>query len=283
MVKQLAVAIAPAGFAVLFACSSEISTDRASVPANVATEAPPLEEKSASVASDASRDNVPIAAATLALTSVLYSERDAELTARRRGVVHAIYVELGDQVEAGRELARLDDGEEAAAFAAASAARELARSEHERVSELATRNVVTPAEAEGATYRLRSAEAAFANARVKLDYTRIRAPFAGAVTRRFIRVGQTVEEGDPLFRTTALRPLRALIRVPEELAYSLTAGSPVMLRGLAGQRGTGRILRISPAIDPASGTVEVLVDVADPAGLRPGASIRAEFVTSSRR
>jgi RND family efflux transporter MFP subunit len=281
MVNRLLVG-APALVALLAGCSSEISTDRgaiarldAAMPASRDSLAP------AASAAELTATRVP-APETLDLTTVLYSEHDAELTARRRGVIAAIKAELGDRVEKGEELARLDDGQEQAAFDAANAARELARSEYERISQLAKQSIVPPADLESATFRLRSAEATLSDAGVKLEYTRIRTPFSGAVTRRFIRVGQTVDEGDALFRTTSLRPLRALVRVPELSISGFTIGRSVTLDGLTGERVSGRILRISPAVDPASGTIEVLVDVPDPGRLRPGSAVRIELTERSR-
>jgi len=42
---------------------------------------------------------------------------------------------------------------------------------------------------------------------------------------------------------------------------------------------TGKVLRISPTVDPASGTIEVLVDVPQPRGLRPGSAVTLQLGT----
>jgi multidrug efflux pump subunit AcrA (membrane-fusion protein) len=93
-----------------------------------------------------------------------------------------------------------------------------------------------------------------------------------------VRLGEFVEEGQPLYRVTAMRPLRAQIRVPELAARRIARGDPVALRALDGREVQGRVARIAPTIDPASGTVEVLVDVPDPRGLPPGATVSARFI-----
>jgi multidrug efflux pump subunit AcrA (membrane-fusion protein) len=94
------------------------------------------------------------------------------------------------------------------------------------------------------------------------------------VTRRFVRLGTYVEEGDPLYRVTALRPLRALVRVPEVAASGIERGHPMVLEALDGTRVAARVARVAPAVDPASGTVDVLLDIPDPGSLRPGSSVR---------
>ena len=57
-----------------------------------------------------------------AFKTTLYSEHDAEVTARIEGVIRSIGAELGDGVAAGAVLAQLEDEREAAAFHSAKAA-----------------------------------------------------------------------------------------------------------------------------------------------------------------
>jgi membrane fusion protein, multidrug efflux system len=238
-------------------------------------------------APDASLFTLPAAAsevllptsAPISISTLLYSENDAELSARVRSVVKSVEVELGDRVEAGQLLARLDDGEARAAVAVAEAAAGLARADYERAVALGEKNVITQAELDQALFRIRTEEAALEWARVHLEYTQIRAPFDGVVSRRHVRLGQPVAEGQPLFRVTGLRPLRAQVQIPEERIDGLSRGDRVVLRGSDGVAVNGRIFRISPAVDPASGTVEVLVDIPDPGRLRPGTSAVVELPT----
>lgn len=211
------------------------------------------------------------------LFTVLYSENDIEVGARVTGVVHSLHAELGDFVEAGAVLARLEDAIEVAALQAAEAELDLAQAEFARASALAEQNVTTPAELEQANFRFRTAGAHAADAIARLERTRVRAPFTGVVSRRFVGRGESVEEGDPLFRLTAMRPLRARVRVPELAATHVARGARLTLRSLDGRVVTATVSRVAPTVDAASGTVEVLVDVADPLGLRPGATVIARF------
>jgi RND family efflux transporter MFP subunit len=143
--------------------------------------------------------------------------------------------------------------------------------------------MITQAELDAAVYKEKAAEATARTAQVELGYTRIRAPFRGRVAQRFVRVGQTVRAGDALFRVTAPAPLRAALRIPEQQAGALTAGSVVRLAGEDGGQVEGRVLRISPAVDPASGTIEVLIDVAQPRNLRPGSAVTLQIAAAGSR
>ena len=210
--------------------------------------------------------------------AVLYSEHDVEVRSRIAGVLEAIHVELGDRLEAGALLALMDDREESALLAAAEAATDLARSRHDRSAALAEQEMITRDELDEAIYHARASEASLREAAVRLSWTRVRAPFAGVVARRFVRPGQWVEEGQPLFRVTALAPLRALVRVPEPQARFVVPGAPALVAGPEGSVVEGRVARISPAVDPLAGTVEVLVDVPAPGSLRPGTSVSVRFL-----
>jgi membrane fusion protein, multidrug efflux system len=216
------------------------------------------------------------------LSSVLYSERDAEIRARTRGVVIALHAELGDAVSAGQLLARLDDAQERAALAVAEATLELARLEHDRVAALQERNLIETAEADRARYRLATATAERDRAEALLEYTRIRAPFGGVVSRRFVRMEEMVEEASPLFRVTAPRPLRVRVTIPEEQALRLEVGQEARLIGVAGT-ASATIARIAPAVDPSSGSVEALLDVPRPGTLRPGSAVRVEWTATPSR
>lgn len=208
-----------------------------------------------------------------AVSALLYSDLDTEVAPRIDGVVRSVHAELGDAVRQGELLAILDDGREAARVASARAALDLARTEHERGVALRDRDLIPRAEFETMQYRLRTAEAALREAEVELGYTRITAPFAGVVTRRMTGVGRTAVEGEPLFRVTALRPLRVLLRLPESQAYAVPVGTTVLLAGTDGAQAEGKVMRVSPAVDPGSGTAELLVHVPQPGSLRPGSEV----------
>jgi membrane fusion protein, multidrug efflux system len=216
-------------------------------------------------------------ASSEAFMAVLYSDLDAEVGPRIDGVVRSVHAELGDVVQAGQLLAVLEDGRQVARVASASAARALASAEFDRLDSLLQRGFVTRAQHDEGLYRLRMAEASLREAEVELGYTRVTAPFAGAITRRTTGRGRAVETAQPMFRVTALRPLRALVRIAEREARSIPSGSPAVLVGDGGEQVRATVIRVSPAVDPASGTVEMLLAVPDPGPLRPGSGAVVRF------
>ncbi len=95
---------------------------------------------------------------------------------------------------------------------------------------------------------------------LELEKTRITAPFSGLVARRYVREGQNVAKGDRLFWITAESPLMMRFTLPEKYFGRLHHGQKfeVTSADLPGEKHTASVREISPVIDPASGTFEVL-------------------------
>lgn len=215
--------------------------------------------------------------AIVQIPAVVFSDLDADLGARMAGVVERVEVELGDAVREGQVLLVLDDARERARVESATAVLDRARAEYTRTEGLFANGFVTSAQMDEAKYDLRLAESALRAAQVDLDHTRVIAPFSGVITRRMTGRGRPVEVGEPLFRLTALQALRALVRVPEREARSLRRGAPAVLTSDDGTNVAATVQRISPATDPESGTVEVLLEIPRPGPLRPGSSALARL------
>jgi len=105
------------------------------------------------------------------------------------------------------------------------------------------------------------------------------------VERRTV-LGQRVVEDDstPLFRVVAGDPLRARVDVPEGRLHDLKPGGKARVDpvGNDGPPQNARIVFISPAVDAASGTAPVVVELANRNHpLRLGASVRVRLENSS--
>lgn len=215
----------------------------------------------------------------------LYSERDADVYSRLRadeyagaGIpVTAVLVEIGDRVQEGSVLATLESSDARLLVDVAEPEAEIARTNLERVQELAATGAVSQVELEDALLRSRTADAVLEKARLNLSRTTVRAPFAGVVSRRHVRVGEMVDDEAPLFRITALAPLRARLLVPESEMTGIAPGAPVRLTSLDGRVGTARVILVGPTTDPGSATREVIVELSDVGAFRPGASVMAEL------
>jgi len=122
------------------------------------------------------------------------------------------------------------------------------------------------------------------------EYAVIRAPFAGVVTEKYARVGQKVvdNQNQPLFKITAPEPLLARVYVKEQDLMKIHRGDKVEVvpDNFPKARTTGSVQFISPSVDPASGTFQVVVQVRrDPSQpvLRPGVAVKVHFANAHRQ
>ncbi len=219
----------------------------------------------------------------LSLPSQLYVEHDAAVLARSSGIVEAILADIGTSVAAGQALARLEstDQEIALAQAREKAANAALRVERQRA--LATAGVVTRADSEQVEFEHRDAELTLRKAQRDYDLTRITAPFAGVVTARMTRVERLVNPGDSLFRVTALAPVLATVRVPEAAATGLRVGAAARVLTAGGRSAAARVIRASPVLDAASGTRELVLQLASATEMTPGSAVTVQVGAERRR
>jgi biotin carboxyl carrier protein len=211
----------------------------------------------------------------------LYSERDADVHALLEDTENApgaafvkeLHADLGDRVGAGELLLTLENERLVLQVKAATARADEVRSRVERMRKLLDQGYAAAAEFETLEHQLEEAEAELDQAQLDLSRTRVLAPFGGVVARRYVRVGERIESGTPLFRVTALAPLRARVLVPETESGVFRRGATVVARSVDGLEAEGRVVRVGPTVDPASGTREVVVELGRAGGLVPGAEV----------
>ncbi|NJD32675.1 MAG: efflux RND transporter periplasmic adaptor subunit, partial [Gammaproteobacteria bacterium] len=210
---------------------------------------------------------------------------EAEVVAKVGGEVRQIFVEEGDTVSAGQVLARLDGDRLRLALAQTEANLRKLERDYNRQQELSQKGLVAKGTAENAKFDLDALRASYESAKLELSYTEIRAPIAGVVSARHIKVGNTIKPNDPTFRVTNLDPLIAYVHVPEKEFRKIAARQPadVIVDALGGEHFTGTIARISPTVDPQTGTFRAEVEVPDPTRrLKPGMFARVNIVYERR-
>lgn len=133
---------------------------------------------------------------------------------------------------------------------------------------------------------LRRREADLALARKRLADVTLRAPIAGAISRRHLNPGQYVTENTAVFTIVRSDPLKFTGTVPEHVALQIRPGQPVRVRvePVPTRQFAGRVTRVSPAVDVTSRSVQVEAEVPNPEGLlKPGLFARAALVLREDR
>jgi membrane fusion protein, multidrug efflux system len=125
-----------------------------------------------------------------------------------------------------------------------------------------------------------AAEAELRSAEVELGQSRVLAPFDGVVGRRSVHQAQAVKKGDALFWITAQAPLRVVFTVPESAMSFFPRGAKLELTTTDYPRlkQTATVYRVSPVVDPASGSIEVIGSLEKPSPLlKPGMSMQVKL------
>jgi RND family efflux transporter MFP subunit len=129
--------------------------------------------------------------------------------------------------------------------------------------------------------------------RVKLNtmyaYSKVTAPFAGTVTKRYADTGSMILAGSasatPLVQLFQNNPLRLIFPVPESAAPQVRVGTIVQVRVPTLNRTfPGKVARSSDKVDRATRTMDTEVDVTNPTGtLIPGMYAEVTLGVEQRR
>jgi membrane fusion protein (multidrug efflux system) len=218
-------------------------------------------------------------------TASLETEEEALIVAKVGGEVEELLAEEGDRVGAGDVLARLDGDRLRLEMQRSLANLKKLEQEYNRNVELHEKGLVSAGAFEGIKYELDSLRAAYNLARLEYSYTEIRAPIEGIISERFIKIGNTISANDPAFRITDMEPLLGYLFVPEKEFRRLGPGQPaqVTVDAIPGEIFEASILRVSPVVDPETGTFKVTLAVTDAENrLKPGMFGRFQIVYERR-
>lgn len=212
----------------------------------------------------------------LITSGTLESEAQADITPETTGVVSRILVEEGDPIRKGQLLAvirnpSLDAGAERAELELGKAKDALAEAER-----LHATGAISDRDLRDARDALAIADATWREAASSAGFTRIESPIAGTLAVRDLRVGE-VAGAARAFQVVDLQRLRVIVQLPERDLPRIREGQTAMLTGAYDEdaRAEGTIERVSPVVDPQTGTVRVTISV-DPeqTALRPGQFVK---------
>lgn len=222
--------------------------------------------------------------------------QDVRVTSLVPGRVAQMMVAEGDHVEKDQVLAKIDDRpfqdqlrQAEGAVEQARATLENAKLNRARNETLFERGIAARKELEDARTQqtvaeaaLRQAEAARALSRLQLARTEIRSPLSGTLVKRMVSVGEQVDgtAAQPIFQVANLAQVELLGSVPAIYLGRIHVGQslPVATDAFPDTKFSGRVVAISPAVDPATNLGLVRIQIANAAGkLRWGMFLLAQI------
>jgi membrane fusion protein, multidrug efflux system len=222
--------------------------------------------------------------ATLRNSTHLEAEEEVKVFARAANRVTELLVEEGDVVKKDQVILRLDNDTQKTAFGKAQTSLAKAKEEFERQKSLYDQKLISDQAFKDARYELRQLELAFEDAQRGLDYTEVRAPIAGTISLRMVRLGDLIALNQHLFTIVDFNSMVARIYVPEKNLPDVSLDQPARVTAtpFPGREFTGFVKRIAPVVESKTGTVKVTIGFKDIGPLRPGMYVDVELITAKK-
>ena len=227
---------------------------------------------------------------TVSLTGQVYAQDEVSLSFRIGGRMIERLVNVGDRVEAGQLIARLDPEPgrnevqtARASLTAAVAQMTRARNDYERQETLLRQGWTTRVRYDEALEALQAAEAQVDAAQAQLNiaqdrlgYTELLADGPGVVTARGAEPGEVVTAGRMIVQLAREGGRDAVFDVPARVIQSAPA-DPVITVALTSDpnvRTTGRVREVSPQADPVTRTFKIRIGLlSPPEAMRLGSTV----------
>lgn len=222
----------------------------------------------------------------------------ATLSAQTAGRVLELPFDVNDYVPQGAVVVRFTAVEQGAAVNAAQAqvrsaqaAYTNAEAQDRRIAAVYARKLVsqtqmdqTRAQRDAAKAALDAAQANLRQAAQSADYTVVRAPYSGILTKRFVQVGEAVQPGQPLIAGLSLDQLRVEAQVPQSDVNVIRKFSRawVLYDGGSKRVEAAKVI-VFPYADATTHTFTVRLELPTAkTGLNPGEVVKVAFMIGSR-
>lgn len=250
----------------------------------------------------------------VALTGSLRPKQQVDVNPRIAGRITQINVDVGQSVARGTLIATIEDDEirqqierSKASIAVADASiaqREAelsnAKVELDRRKQLVRDGVLSQQELDGLEMRHRVAASQLELARaqrrqseaeqrelnIRQSQTRVFSPIAGVVARRLLDLGAMAGANTPIVTIVSVSPMVILANAAEQDISRIKKGAMVnvTIDSLPGQKFSGRVMRISPLLDPQTRNGQVEIEIPNTGGALKGEMFaRVELNLGSER
>jgi membrane fusion protein (multidrug efflux system) len=221
-------------------------------------------------------------AATLRLPATVSPYSQTTLYSKVSGYLKTIHVDKGDSVRAGQVLAIIEDPELEERYQQAQSEYAIKKVTYERLSNVWKENpdVIAKQDVDLAEAAYLGSKHALEQLAAMLDYTKVRAPYNGIITARFVDPGALIQaatssatQAVPLLTIMDASILRFYVNVPQEDSPYVKKGTPVtiVLKSIGGKTLEATVTRSTMSLDPGTRTMLVEIDVPNPGhALAPG-------------
>lgn len=227
------------------------------------------------------------------ITGTAYANQKVTLYAMESGYVAKISKEIGDMVSKGEEVAILANPELVRLYEQKSAQLKAKKSIFERLKSTRKKTPgITPLQlVENAEAEYLSMTASLNSIKDRMNFLSVKAPFAGKITKRLVDHGALVQSGltednpQGIVELQEISTIRLRIPLPESdiSAIAKEMDVTVTFPVLPGESLQAKVSRTAGALDPASKTMQVEIDLDNSNGfIKPGMYAKALLQISGR-
>jgi cobalt-zinc-cadmium efflux system membrane fusion protein len=204
----------------------------------------------------------------------------AQVAALTSGVVQRLHVDVGAAVVKGQVLAEIASSDVSSAraeLATAQSRLNLAETALRREEQLFAKGISARQELEQVRAEQEAAVATLEQARQRLALygagakgggatVALRSPLTGIIAERSVVAGQSILPETPLFTVVNLASMGIELSLPADRIALAKVGAPIeaLFDGMEGERFTGKIVQIAPALDSQTRLLKVLAEVENP-------------------
>ena len=215
------------------------------------------------------------------LSTNLETEKMTDIYSRVQGIVERIYVQEGDKVRKNQVLLELEGEEYRLAEKRAHLNYLQQESDFKRFKSMYEKDLLSKEEFEKARFATEGLKVDWEQAQLNFSYTKIKSPISGVVGDRVIKIGDRIQPTDKLFNVINTDEMIAVVYTPEKELGNLRKNQTAYISSdnISDKRFIGWIKRVSPVVDPQSGTFKVTIGVKNVDNqLRAGMFVNAHIV-----
>ncbi|MFT5512045.1 MAG: RND family efflux transporter MFP subunit [Bacteroidia bacterium] len=231
--------------------------------------------------------------AEVLITGTAQPNQKVTLYAMESGYIDRMYKDIGDVVTKGSVVAQLINPDLNRQFEEKKAQLNAKKSTYDRLAAIYKNTpAITPLQTvENAEAEYLTAKAALNTVQDRLNFLSVKAPFSGIITRRMVDKGALIQSGltednpQGIVELQDISPIRLTVSLPESDIGSISKGMEVNVTfpELSGESYIAHVSRTAGALDPASKTMQVEIDLKNPKGvIKPGMYAKALMQIGSR-
>jgi len=221
----------------------------------------------------------------------------ATVSAQTAGRVQKLNYDVDDFVAKGSIIVEFTNSEQTAKLdqalenaKAAKIAFEQAQVDYDRIKDIYAKKLVAKSQLDkalsnrnGLEAKFKAAQAAVIAAKKQKEYTIIRAPYDGIVTKRYVELGEIVNPGSPIMEGLSLNQLRVVTYIPEKIINEVKM-NPTAKVIINGKQINAQNITIFPYADKASRTFKTRIDIdSKEVPLFPGMTVKVAFKVSEKQ